>query len=238
MGIHGPADGLRVSHKAMPGRGTEGLVVFPAGDNRNGIWICSLYVQQMDSLTSDTDQFLEYESHWSGHLHLLDGQGNFTEAFADGSFLQIGAGTTPPATYRHTVDSQQKRQAVQVTQSERVTIPPPPFNVTLRHASGTTAAIDPSGNTRRLGCGPYAQLRRHGSEDRQQQRAHHRRGRRDGRRNGRQGRHEHLGAQAPARHRHPHGPRYNRANGGDVGHANRHKPGNDDIPGRQPAPWR
>lgn len=146
MGISGPADGLRVSHSAMPGRGTEGIVLFPAGDNRNGIWICSLYVQQMDALTNDTDPFMEYNSHWSGHWHMLDGQGNFTEAFADGSFLQVGAGTAAPQTFRHTVDSLQKRQTTPLTQSERVPNPPKPFNITLRHTTGTTLGIDPAGD--------------------------------------------------------------------------------------------
>jgi phage baseplate assembly protein gpV len=146
MGIHGPADGLRVSHPAMPGRGTEGVVLFPAGDNRNGIWICSIYAQQMDALTTTTDQFLEYNSHWSGHYHLLDGQGNFTESFADGSFLQIGTTTAPPVTYRNVVNSQQQRTAVPVTAAQRVPNPPKPFNLTLRHATGTVVSIDPSGN--------------------------------------------------------------------------------------------
>jgi phage baseplate assembly protein gpV len=146
MGYHGPADGLRVKHDAMPGRGTEGIVVFPAGDNRNGIWICSIYAQQMDALTTSTDQFMEYNSHWSGHFHLLDGEGNFTESFADGSFLQVGSGTTVPATYRNVVNAQQQRTAVQLTAAQRVSNPPTPFNITLQHATGTVVSIDPSGN--------------------------------------------------------------------------------------------
>ena len=146
MGYHGPADGLRVKHAAMPGRGTEGIVVFPAGDNRNGIWICSIYAQQMDALTTSTDQFMEYNSHWSGHFHLLDGEGNFTELFADGSFLQVGSGTTVPATYRNVVNAQQQRTAVQLTAAQRVPNPPTPFNITLQHATGTVVSIDPSGN--------------------------------------------------------------------------------------------
>lgn len=143
----GPADGLRVSHKALPGRGTEGIVVFPGGDNRNGFWLKSIYASAMDALTTDTDQFLEYDSHWSGHYHVLDQNGNFTESFADGSFLQVGTGTAPPPTFRHTVDSAQKRQTTPLSQSERVPSPPSPFNMTLRHTSGTTTAIDPAGNT-------------------------------------------------------------------------------------------
>ncbi len=146
MAYHGPADGLRVSHKAMPLRGTSGLVVFPGGDNRNGFWIGAIYEQAMDALTTDTDQFLEYDSHWSGHWHLLDQHGNVTESYADGSFVQIGSGTAPPATSRHTVDGQQFRQVTPLPQDQRVPNPPGPFNMTLHHISGTKAAVDSSGN--------------------------------------------------------------------------------------------
>lgn len=146
MSYEGPADGLRVSHKAMPGRGTEGIVVFPAGDNRNGFWLKSIYTQAMDALTTETDQFLEYDSHWSGHYRILDQDGNKTESYADGSFLQVGVGTSPPSTSRHIVDARQFRQVTPVPQDQRVPNPPAPFNFTLRHISGTVAAIDPTGN--------------------------------------------------------------------------------------------
>jgi hypothetical protein len=146
MAYAGPADGLRVNHKAMPGRGTEGIVVFPGGDNRNGFWLGSIYASAMDALTTDTDQFMEYDSHWSGHFRLLDQGGNLTESFADGSFQQVGAGTTVPDTFRHTVDSAQKRQTTQLSADQRVSNPPSPFNITLKHKSGTTLAVNPSGN--------------------------------------------------------------------------------------------
>lgn len=158
MSYDGPADGLRVSHKAMPGRGTEGIVVFPAGDNRNGFWLRSIYTQAMDALTTETDQFLEYDSHWSGHYRILDQHGNKTESYADGSFLQVGAGTVPPATSRHTVDTKQFRQVTAVPQDQRVPNPPPPFNFTLKHISGTTAAIDPIGNTNVTGAASAAKM--------------------------------------------------------------------------------
>lgn len=157
MGIHGPADGLRVSHPAMPGRGTFGLVAFPAGDNRNGIWICSIYSSQLDALTSDNDQFLEYNSHWSGHFDMLDQFGNYTQSFADGSYIQVGSGTTRPDTFRHTVDPQQNQQLTPLTQAERVPNPPPAFHATLNHSSGTIIAVDPQGNTTATGA-PNATL--------------------------------------------------------------------------------
>jgi hypothetical protein len=147
----GLADGLRVNHKSLPLRGTEGIVVFPSGDNRNGIWLKSIYVQGMDALTTNTDQFLDYDSHWSGHFHLLDQFGNFTESFADGTFLQVGSGTTVPATFRHTIDQQQNRQTTPLPQNQRVPNPPAPFNLTFKHITGTTVAVDPSGNVTATG---------------------------------------------------------------------------------------
>lgn len=143
----GPADGLRVNHKALPGRGTEGIVCFPAGDNRNGFWLGSIYTQASDALTTDTDQFMEYNSHWSGHFHILDQFGNYTESFADGSFLQAGSGTTVPPTFIHTVDTSQYRQTTALSQDQRVPNPPSPFNFTFGHISGTNIAISPNGST-------------------------------------------------------------------------------------------
>lgn len=142
----GAADGLRVNHKALPGRGTEGLVLFPGGDNRNGFWIASIYAQAMDALTTQNDPYLEYDSHWSGHYRILDKNGNLTESHADGSFLQVGSGTAPPPTSRHTVDAKQVRQVTPLAQAQRVPNPPPPFNFTLRHITGTVALIDTAGN--------------------------------------------------------------------------------------------
>jgi hypothetical protein len=146
MLIHGPADGVRVTHPAMPGRFTEGLVVFPAGDNRNGIWLGSIYSSQMDALTTDTDEFLEYSSHWSGAYEMLDGQGRWTKSFPDGTYIQVSDGTAKPPTYRHTVDAQQNQQLTPFTDQQRVPSPPSARHIFIKHASGTTQHTDPQGN--------------------------------------------------------------------------------------------
>lgn len=146
MLIHGPADGLRVSHPAMPGRYTQGLVVFPSGDNRNGVWIGSLYMSQLDALSTDTDQFLEYNSHWSGSYEMLDGEGRWTKWFPDGTYLQVSDTTQAPPTFRHTVDGQQNQQLTQISDAERVPNPPSPRHIYVKHASGTTQHTDPQGN--------------------------------------------------------------------------------------------
>lgn len=143
---HGPADGVRVNHPAMPGRYTDGLVVFPVGDNRNGFWIGSIFMSQMDALTTNDDQFLEYNSHWSGAYELLDGEGRWTKSLPDGTYIQISDTTAKPATYRHTVDENQNQQLTLFPDSERVPNPPGPRHLYVHHASGTTVDIDPSGD--------------------------------------------------------------------------------------------
>lgn len=143
---HGPADGLRVSHSAMPGRFTYGLVIFPGGDNRSGFWVGSFYGAQEDALATDTDQFLEYNSHWSGAYEVLDGEGRWTKAFPDGTFIQVSDSTTKPTLYRHTVDQSQNQQLTEFTDAERVKSKPSPRNVVIDHPSGTTHVIDTNGN--------------------------------------------------------------------------------------------
>jgi hypothetical protein len=146
MLIHGPADGVRVNHPAMPGRFTDGLVLFPVNDNRNGFWIGSVYKSQTDALTTNDDPFLEYNSHWSGAYEWMDGQGRWTKSFPDGTYIQVSDSTTKPTTYRHTVDTDQNQQLTQFTDSDRVPKPPSPRHLFIKHASGTTQDTDPKGN--------------------------------------------------------------------------------------------
>lgn len=146
MLVHGPADGVRVSHGAMPGRFTEGVVLFPFGDNRNGIWIGSIYASQDDAYTTETDQFAEYNSHWSGYYDYLDGNGQSVVSWPDGTYLLVSGSTTKPTFNRHIVDDQQNRQLTQFTDAQRVPNPPSARHVNLHHASGTFVDIDPSGN--------------------------------------------------------------------------------------------
>lgn len=144
---YGPADGARVSHKALPARGTWGLVAFPSQDDRNCIWLGAFYPMFMDALTTNTDQFLEYDSHWSGAYELLDQQGQWTKSFPDGTFIQVSASTSKPATYRHTVDQNQNQQLTLFPDSERIANPPSsPYNVVVNHPSGASILIDTNGN--------------------------------------------------------------------------------------------
>jgi phage baseplate assembly protein gpV len=142
---HGSADALRVSQKALPTEGTWGLVAWPYGDSRNGIWLGAVYTQQNDALLN-TSPDVDYEAHPSGAYTLLDQKGNFTFAFPDGSALQVGATGGAPTLTRHVVNAQQVQGAIAYPNSTRMAAAPTPFPTQFTHASGTTVTVDAAGN--------------------------------------------------------------------------------------------
>jgi hypothetical protein len=148
-GYDGPADALRINQQPMPGIGTWGLVAFAKGDIRNGCWLRSYLPSQVDAITGTgaaTDPFIEYMSHFSGYWRLLDGEGNLSFQFPDGSWGIYAATSGLPATYRHIVEGQ-TQQTVELPFSGRVTSPPGPFQGFFQQAaSGTSFALDASGN--------------------------------------------------------------------------------------------
>lgn len=145
FGFYGPADGVRINHPAMPGRGTWGIVAFPGGDDRAGVWISSIYNAMDDARTTNTDAFLEYNSHQSGYYETLDNTGQKVIAFPDGTNIVIGASTSKPTTYRHVVDDEQFAQLQEFTDAERVPNPPGAFSIIIRTASGVVLAVEPDG---------------------------------------------------------------------------------------------
>jgi hypothetical protein len=149
IGFNNAADALRVSQKPLPGIGTWGLAAFPSGDPRNGIWLRSYYPSMLDAIhtTGDaTDPFIDYDAHFSGNWHLLDGKGNYAQQFADGSYATFGSGAILPTIYRHIVENNQQQQQA-LTFAQRVATPPPPFQGSFVQAgSGLTVRLDSSGN--------------------------------------------------------------------------------------------
>lgn len=144
----GAADGVRVNHVELPGRGTWGLVAMPYGSTLNAVWLGSYYSQEQTAYTGDnTDPFLRYLAHFSGTYDLLNQAGEWCHSWPDGTFLLASGSTAKPTTYRYTVDSTQSTQYTEFPDSERVPAPPSPRNLYLSHASGTTVLIDPAGNT-------------------------------------------------------------------------------------------
>ena len=153
MGYTGPADSLRIRQRPMPVRGSWGLVAFPYGDARNGIWLCSILPNLADALTStsagatDTDPFIDYDSQYSGFWKLIDGQGQLAMEFPDGSSLVVGASGALPTIYRHTVGANNARSKIPFTSTDRIASPPStPFVMNLTLASGANISTDSAGN--------------------------------------------------------------------------------------------
>lgn len=153
MLYHGAADGLRLNKKPLPSRGTWGLVVFPNGDSRNGMWLGAYHPNLQTSVPADaSDPFMDYESHQSGHYQLLDQFGNYLRSYADGSTETVNAsGGAVPTTYRYIVDGNQQQQRVAFPYSQRVANPPAPFarsyvQATSGSNGGHTQTVDASGN--------------------------------------------------------------------------------------------
>ena len=141
----GPADALRVKQHALPTPGTWGVVAFPAGDIRNGVWLGSLYAQNVQAYTNTTDPHFEYDSHYSGYYKWLDQTGNQNIYYPDGTAIVVGTATTADPTFRQVVNPDQSSSSVEFTSSQRVPSPPSPFNTTINHATGAKAQITSTG---------------------------------------------------------------------------------------------
>jgi hypothetical protein len=143
--LNGSADALRVSQKALPTEGTWGVVLWPYGDSRNGVWLGSLYTQGNDALLP-TSADVDYEAHPSGAYTLLDQNGNFTFSFPDGSALQVGATGGAPELTRHVVNAAQFQVPIAYPNTTRAAAAPTPFPAQYTSASGTSLTIDVAGN--------------------------------------------------------------------------------------------
>jgi hypothetical protein len=147
MLYHGPADGVRVHHRAMPGRGTWGICAFPAGDPINGIWLGSFYNALLTAHTTANDPFAEYSAHWSGAYEFMDVSGRWTKSFPDGTWIQCSDQVNKPSFRRQIINPDQTQQFQDFSDSERVPDPPDnPYTFTINHGSGAVITIDSSGN--------------------------------------------------------------------------------------------
>jgi len=146
MGYEGPADALRLRQTPMPTKGTWGLVAFPHGDSRNGVWLRSIYTSKENAVLPG-DANADYDSHWSGAWSLMTGDGQVYKSFPDGTFITLADETTLPALTRNTVDQTQTQQAVPYPQTDRLASAPPARPLHVHHSSGTDLLVDKTGNT-------------------------------------------------------------------------------------------
>lgn len=141
---HGPRDGVRGHFPALPHPGQSGIVVFPRGDYRNGVWIGSFEPALNDANPNTQGTTgLHYHAHYAGDWSWRDNGGNVVETFADGSSLVVGAAPATPT--RHTLDAKQARSPTPFTQPERQRVVPGAFPVTFAHKSGTTIVVGATG---------------------------------------------------------------------------------------------
>ena len=144
VGTFGPRDGQRVTHGPLPTVGTRGLILFPRGDPRNGVWICSV-AGPLNSATTTRAGFtqVDYTAEWSGYWHMRDNGGNEVFTWPDGSSLTLGSAPSPTRTI---VGSNQAPSVQPFSQAQRVVAAPGPFPFALQMASGLTISGDTAGN--------------------------------------------------------------------------------------------
>jgi hypothetical protein len=152
---HGYADTLRVHQAPMPTPGTWGIVLFPYGDSRNGVWLGSYYSQGNDALypgpsEGPADPDIAYEAHASGAWSLIDGAGNTTLVNADGSSAVIGNSGTIPAVTRNVVNAQQQRKPMVYPQSTRRKSTPTPLPWTISIADEGTITVSCNKSTMQM----------------------------------------------------------------------------------------
>lgn len=143
------ADALRIDQKPLPGLGTTGLIAIPYGDPLNAVWLTAILPSGMDAIHApgtETDANIAYKSTFSGHWEMLDGVGNQAVQWADGSTFTMAATSGVPQPMRHIVTTDNKRQSVPFTRSERIPSPPAPFLFNFAGADGIKYTTDGAGN--------------------------------------------------------------------------------------------
>lgn len=141
----GPRDAVVGRFPALPTAGTHGLVVFPSGDSRNGVWMGSISTQQTDaSAHVPGNGAADYAAHYGGGWSMRSADGQTTEVFPDGTMVQVGPVTPVPT--RHTIDENQQRQRTHFLPAQRIPQKPNPFPVLVQHASGASVSIDSAGS--------------------------------------------------------------------------------------------
>lgn len=146
VGTPGPRDGTVFKGKAgLPTAGTRGLVSFPRGDARNGVWICAVGAGLVDASSFAPGLGgLGYDAHYGGGWSWLGPDGTMTESTPDGSLLRLGPTVAAPT--RHVLTGNQAQQTVAFAEGQRVATPPgDPFPLSVTLASGIQVVGTPQG---------------------------------------------------------------------------------------------
>ena len=142
----GHADAVRIKQSPLPTKGTDGLVAILYGDTRNAIWMGSMITSGRDARTHPDDPDAEYTADHGGGYSLLNGDGQYTRMFPDGTTVSVTADGNPLVATRHTVDDTQTRQSVAYSATDRRPATPTPHHVVVKTASGVTITVPPAGS--------------------------------------------------------------------------------------------
>lgn len=144
VGTPGPRDGVRGSFHDLPQPGTHGLVAFPAGDLRNGTWLCAIQPALNDASTLLPGNLgIAYAAHYGGGWSWRGTDGTLYEAWPEGSTFLVGSSIPSPV--RHIVDQNGQRQQKAFPLSERVPKPPGSFRMAFLHPTGASVTLTASG---------------------------------------------------------------------------------------------
>lgn len=147
----GTGDASRIDQLPLPVIGSWGLVVGAFGDTTSLIWLGCFYMSAVNAVNNSSPPVLEdsemkYMSHASGTYSLLDYYGNYFWRSPDGTMFLLNPTNQQPTTYRHIVDSETgTQQQIVFADTDRNPNPPEPFYVAVKHPTGTTAMITPTG---------------------------------------------------------------------------------------------
>lgn len=137
VGSPGPRDQMRGHYGPLPTPGTRGVVAFPRGDMRVGVWLCAVSGPSMSAnprqpgvVSSDS-----YTAYWSGLWHYRNENGREQTVWPDGTAFLVGFDSpSPPG--RWTIGADQKPQYVGFSQAQRVADPPGAFQLRIVGAAG------------------------------------------------------------------------------------------------------
>jgi hypothetical protein len=141
----GPRDAVTGTFGPLPTVGTHGIVIFPSGDHRNGMWL-GAFDPALPTAAAHApgSSAMEYAAHYGGGWSRRSQTGVVEEILPDGSRIALGTPGVAPG--RYTVDAGGNRQLTPFTASQRVPSPPAAFPLTVNHVTGASVVISASGS--------------------------------------------------------------------------------------------
>ena len=144
LGTHGPRDAVRGHYRAVPLPGTRGVVMFPRGDERCGVWVCAVDPSLPNASTlSPGNSATDYNALHGGGWTWEGADGTTARQWPDGSTLLLGASMPVPT--RHTLNPQGQVVRTPFTAAERNPNPPSAFQLDLQLASGASVVVSAAG---------------------------------------------------------------------------------------------